>query len=230
MLFRSLELKGISKIYHPGKDNEYRALKKVDLMVEEGEFIAIIGESGAGKSTLLHILGGVETFEEGSYRFKDQEIKKMTDRKISKLRGQEIGFVLQDFGLLGEQTVIKNVSMPLYFDSTPMKEINRKALEAIETIGITELKNKKVRQLSGGQKQRVAIARAIVNTPSVILADEPTGALDGKTSLEIMEVFQKLNSLGKTIIIVTHEMYIADLCRRRITIADGEIIRDERFK
>lgn len=225
-----LELKGISKIYHPGKDNEYRALKKVDLMVEEGEFIAIIGESGAGKSTLLHILGGVETFEEGSYRFKDQEIKKMTDRKISKLRGQEIGFVLQDFGLLGEQTVIKNVSMPLYFDSTPMKEINRKALEAIETIGITELKNKKVRQLSGGQKQRVAIARAIVNTPSVILADEPTGALDGKTSLEIMEVFQKLNSLGKTIIIVTHEMYIADLCRRRITIADGEIIRDERFK
>ena len=225
-----LELKGISKIYHPGKDNEYRALKKVDLMVEEGEFIAIIGESGAGKSTLLHILGGVETFEEGSYRFKDQEIKKMTDRKISKLRGQEIGFVLQDFGLLGEQTVIKNVSMPLYFDSTPMKEINRKALEAIETIGITELKNKKVRQLSGGQKQRVAIARAIVNTSSVILADEPTGALDGKTSLEIMEVFQKLNSLGKTIIIVTHEMYIADLCRRRITIADGEIIRDERFK
>lgn len=225
-----LELKGISKIYHPGKDNEYRALKKVDLMVEEGEFIAIIGESGAGKSTFLHILGGVETFEEGSYRFKDQEIKKMTDRKISKLRGQEIGFVLQDFGLLGEQTVIKNVSMPLYFDSTPMKEINRKALEAIETIGITELKNKKVRQLSGGQKQRVAIARAIVNTPSVILADEPTGALDGKTSLEIMEVFQKLNSLGKTIIIVTHEMYIADLCRRRITIADGEIIRDERFK
>lgn len=224
-----LELKGISKIYHPGKSNEYRALKKVDLMVKEGEFIAIIGESGAGKSTLLHILGGIETFEEGSYRFKDQEIKKMKDRKISKLRGQEIGFVLQDFGLLGEQTVIKNVSMPLYFDSTPMKEINRKALEAIETIGIAELKHKKVRQLSGGQKQRVAIARAIVNRPSVILADEPTGALDGKTSLEIMEVFQKLNSLGKTIIIVTHEMHIADLCRRRITIADGEILQDEYF-
>lgn len=222
-----IEIKDLNKFYNYNKTNEFQALNKVDLTIQDGEFVSIIGKSGAGKSTLLHILGGLEKFESGSYLFDKDKIERLNDKKLSALRGQKIGFVLQDFGLIPEETVLHNVCMPLYFDKTPLKKIKRLGLDALGLVGIKDLAKNMVKNLSGGQKQRVAIARAIVNSPSVILADEPTGALDTATTKEIMDVFENLNKNGKMVIIVTHEMQVAKRTKRIITISDGRIVEDK---
>lgn len=214
----------ITKIYNENKVNSLTALDNVSLEIKQGEMVAITGKSGAGKSTLLHILGCVDRVTDGKYMFQKKLVNKLTNTELARLRSEDIGFVMQDFGLILEETVLHNVMLPLFFDKTKISDMNKKAIIALEKINILELKNKLVRNLSGGQKQRVAIARAIINNPSLLLADEPTGSLDSGTSKEIMSVFKMLNEQGTTIIIVTHEPNIASYCKREIVILDGKII------
>ena len=219
-----IELQSISKTYNPNKPNAFHALKDISLVVHDGEMIAVIGKSGAGKSTLLHILACIDSYEDGEYRIDGTLVKKLTERKLAQIRNEKIGMVMQDFALVEDFTAIENVMLPL--DFAKRKKPNRKqlAMNALKSVGMDSMAKKPVNKLSGGQKQRVAIARAIVNQPSVILADEPTGALDSKTAQEIMEVFKELHHQGKTVIIVTHDMGVAEQCDRIIEIADGQIV------
>ena len=219
-----IEIKNLTKTYNYKKSNAFTALKDISLKIEDGEMLAIVGKSGAGKSTLLHIIGCIDTFEKGEYTIDDIDVHKLSDKKLANIRNEKVGIVMQDFALVEGYTVIANVKIPLYFSRKKKGKANNLALDALEKVGIKELAKKPVNKLSGGQKQRVAIARAIVNDPSFILADEPTGALDTKTSEEIMELFQKLNEDGKTVIIITHDPGVADKCKRRIEISDGKII------
>ena len=219
-----IEIKNLTKTYNYKKSNAFTALKDISLKIEDGEMLAIIGKSGAGKSTLLHIIGCIDTFEKGEYTIDDINIHKLSDKKLAEIRNEKVGIVMQDFALVEEYTVIENVKIPLYFSKKKKGSANTLALEALEKVGIKELAKKPVNKLSGGQKQRVAIARAIVNDPSFILADEPTGALDTKTSAEIMELFKKLNDDRKTVIIITHDPGVAEKCKRKIEISDGKII------
>lgn len=220
-----IEIKDLTKIYNCKKPNAFTALKDISLKIDDGEMVAIIGKSGAGKSTLLHIIGCIDKFEKGTYTIDGVDVHNLSDMKLSKIRNENVGIVMQDFALIEEYTVIENVKIPLYFSRKKKTDkINNIALTALEKTGIKDLANKSVKNLSGGQKQRVAIARAIVNNPSFILADEPTGALDSKTSAEIMELFKSLNNEGKTVIIITHDMEIAGVCNRKIEISDGKII------
>ena len=219
-----IEIKNLTKTYNYKKSNAFTALKDISLKIDDGEMLAIVGKSGAGKSTLLHIIGCIDTFEKGEYTIDDINIHKLSDKKLAEIRNEKVGIVMQDFALVEEYTVIENVKIPLYFSKKKKGNANTLALEALEKVGIKELAKKPVNKLSGGQKQRVAIARAIVNDPSFILADEPTGALDTKTSEEIMELFQKLNEDGKTVIIITHDPGVAEKCKRKIEISDGEIL------
>ncbi len=219
-----IEIKNLTKTYNYKKSNAFTALKDISLKIEDGEMLAIIGKSGAGKSTLLHIIGCIDTFEKGEYSIDDTDVHKLSDKKLAEIRNEKVGIVMQDFALVEEYTVIENVKIPLYFSKKKKGSANTLAIEALEKVGIKDLAKKPVNKLSGGQKQRVAIARAIVNDPSFILADEPTGALDTKTSAEIMELFQKLNDDGKTVIIITHDPGVAEKCKRKIEISDGKII------
>lgn len=219
----------LTKTYKIGKE-KLVALDNVTFTIDDGEFVAIQGTSGAGKSTLLHILGCLDTPDSGSYYLNGKNVFKLNDRKTAKLRNEKIGFVLQDFSLVNHKKVGFNVMLPLYFNNTPRRNMKKMAHEALEAVGIDEQFNKKANQLSGGQRQRVAIARAIVNNPSVIFADEPTGALDSKTSKEVMSLFQKLNEKGIAVIIVTHDNEIADRCDRKIVINDGKIVFDSKKK
>ncbi len=213
--------------YYPVGDTRLHALKDVSFEVAKGEFIAIQGKSGSGKSTLLNILGCLDSFENGEYRFLGEDISRMKDSKTARLRNTHIGFVLQDFSLINNKSVLFNVMLPLYFGKTPYGKMKGKALEALKQVGLADQARKKANQLSGGQRQRVAIARAIVGEPELILADEPTGALDSETSGEIMALFQQMNAGGITILVVTHDDAVAGYCRRRITIKDGAIQTDE---
>lgn len=219
-----IKLSSITKIYNNNKVNAFTALKKVTLSIKSGEMVAIIGKSGAGKSTLLHILACIDSYESGEYTIDGTLVKKLSERQLARIRNEKIGMVMQDFALVEDFTAIENVMLPL--DFAKHKKPNRKqlAMNALKSVGMDSMAKKPVNKLSGGQKQRVAIARAIVNEPSVILADEPTGALDSKTSQEIMDVFKSLNAQGKTVIIVTHDMGIAQQCERIIEIADGKIL------
>lgn len=216
-----IELKNVTKIYNPKKHNQFCALNKISLIINDSEFCAVIGKSGSGKSTLLHILGLLDTFS-GEYIFDNRNIARLKESTSSKLRAAKIGFVKQDFALIEEYSALDNVMLPLY--PIGARDKKKKALTAIEKLGISHLTDKEVSQLSGGEKQRVAIARAIANDPKIILADEPTGALDSKTAAEIMDVFKSLNSEGKTVVIVTHDLSIAKQCGRIIEISDGEIV------
>jgi putative ABC transport system ATP-binding protein len=216
----------IMKTYYPKKENEFKVLKDISFTAEDGEMIAVIGKSGAGKSTLLHILACIDSYDSGEYLLDGILIKKLSERKLAQIRNEKIGMVMQDFALVEDFTALENVMLPL--DFAAKKKSNRKqlALNALQSVGMADYAKKPVNQMSGGQKQRVAIARAIVNEPSVILADEPTGALDSKTAAEIMDVFKSLNQRGKTVIIVTHDMGVAQQCGRIIEIADGALVSD----
>ena len=219
-----IELNNIDKTYNIGKSNAFQALKDVSLTIEDGEMVAIIGKSGAGKSTLMHIIGCIDDFESGTYILNGEDISSIKEGKRAKIRNKDIGIVMQDFALVEDYTAIENVMIPLYFAKGKLLESKKSiAKKALEKVGIGELASKRVNKLSGGQKQRVAIARAIVNNPSILLADEPTGALDVKTSAEIMDVFKELNEQGITVIIITHDMEVAEGCERVIEISDGRI-------
>ncbi|MFR5087916.1 MAG: ABC transporter ATP-binding protein [Clostridium sp.] len=220
-----IEIKNLVKIYNKGKTNEFCALKGIDLSIEEGEMVAIIGKSGAGKSTLLHILAAIDSYDKGSYLVDGVSVGDLKEKDRARFRNQKIGIVMQDYALIDEYTIEENVQIPLIFGKVKGNDVRReKIMTALKNVGLDELAKKPVRQLSGGQKQRVAIARALVNNPAFLLADEPTGALDSKTSGEIMDVFEKLNQGGKTVIIVTHDMEVAARCGRVIEISDGEIV------
>lgn len=217
-----IKLNKITKTYNPKKRNKFTALHDVSLEISDGEFCAVVGKSGSGKSTLLHIIGMLDTFTSGEYLFDEIDVGSISDNKAAKLRAEKIGFVKQDFALIEDYSVVDNVMLPLYPIGSKNKK--KKALAAIKELDIAKLAEKEASQLSGGEKQRVAIARAIVNDPKIILADEPTGSLDTKTSAEIMDVFKNLNSQGKTVVIVTHDPKVAEQCGRIIEISDGMIV------
>ena len=220
-----IQIKNLVKVYNKGKTNEFCALKGIDLSIDEGEMVAIIGKSGAGKSTLLHILAAIDSYDKGSYLVDGVSVGDLKEKDRARFRNQKIGIVMQDYALIDEYTIEENVQIPLIFGKVKGNDVRReKIMTALENVGLAELAKKPVRQLSGGRKQRVAIARALVNNPTFLLADEPTGALDSKTSGEIMDVFEKLNQGGKTVIIVTHDMEVAARCGRVIEISDGEIV------
>ena len=219
-----VKLNNIVKIYNSKKANEFKALHGVSAEIRDGELIAIIGKSGAGKSTLLHILACIDNYQEGEYYIDDVLVKDLSESQYAKIRNEKIGMVMQDFALVEDFTALENVMIPLNFSKKKVSDKKEKALSALKSVGIEELAKKLCSKLSGGQKQRVAIARAIVNEPSMILADEPTGALDTKTSAEIMELFKSLNKQGRTVVIVTHDPKIAEQCGRVIEISDGNIV------
>lgn len=218
-----LTLKNIGKIYNPGKSNSCEALRGAELEIERGDLVAIVGESGSGKSTLLHILGCLDAPTSGEMYFGGRRVNFKSTKRLADYRNKKIGFVLQDFGLILNETALENVCVPLLFSKTPFAKMKSRAKRALDMLNIGKLAGKRCNQLSGGQKQRVAIARALVNDPEIILADEPTGALDSKTSAEIVNTLLELNEKGKTVIIVTHDPKIAARCRRVITITDGNL-------
>ena len=219
-----IEIKNLNKIYLKGKKNMVHALNNINLKIDDRETVALIGESGAGKSTLLHIMSCIDNFD-GEYYLDNIDINKLSESKKSKLRSSKIGIVLQDFALIDDFTVFENVMTPLYFNKK-IKDKKSSVMRALKKTGIASLKSKKVSQLSGGQKQRVAISRALVTNPEYIFADEPTGSLDSKTSDEIIKMLFELNSNGITIVIVTHNLEIANQCHHIIEIEDGNIIKD----
>ena len=219
-----IEIKNITKIYNPGKSNEFTALKDISLTIGDGEMTAIIGKSGAGKSTLLHIMACIDNYQNGEYRIDGTLVKQLSERDSARIRNEKIGMVMQDFALVEDFSALENVLLPLAFAKNKKSDRRETAMKALSSVGMAEYAKKPVNKLSGGQKQRVAIARAIVNEPSMILADEPTGALDSKTSAEIMEVFKSLNRQGKTVVIVTHDLEVARQCGRIIEISDGRIV------
>ena len=219
-----IQLREIHKIYNQKKANEFKALNGVSLTIEDGEMVAIIGKSGAGKSTLLHILACIDSYESGEYRIDDVLVKNTSEKQLARIRNEKIGMVMQDYALIDDFTAIQNVMLPLDFAKKTMSHKKEMALQALDVVQMKQYADKSVNQLSGGQKQRIAIARAIVNKPSMILADEPTGALDSKTSAEIMKLFHDLHDQGRTIVIVTHDRNIADQCERIIQIEDGRIL------
>ena len=222
-----IELKSIKKTYSNGKvAPPLFVLNDINLKVQEGELVAVKGASGSGKSTLLHILGCLDKPTDGLYLLNGIDIAKKPSTELSRIRNKTFGFVLQHFALIEEDTVLENVGVPLFFAKVPFSQIDKFSTEKLQYLGIAELAQKRVSKLSGGEKQRVAIARALVNNPNVILADEPTGSLDTKNARLIMEIFKSLNKQGKTIIIVTHDDFIAESCNRIITISDGTIVDD----
>ncbi len=215
-----IDLLGITKTYTTGSQS-LQVLKGVDLAVETGELVAIMGSSGSGKSTLLNILGLLDGYDEGMYRLDGKNMAKLTERRAAELRREMLGFVFQSFNLIGFKSAAENVALPLYYQKVPRKERLRRSHELLERVGLLEWADHLPSQMSGGQKQRVAIARALVAQPRVILADEPTGALDSATSEEVMSLLKELNSEGMTMVVVTHEAEIAAECQRTIRLRDG---------
>ncbi|NOY59023.1 MAG: ABC transporter ATP-binding protein [Calditrichaeota bacterium] len=221
-----IELKEIEKTYEIGTV-QVPALKKINLTIAKNEYVAIMGPSGSGKSTLMNILGCLDTASGGVYSLNDNDVSAMTDDQLAEIRNREIGFVFQTFNLLPRANSLHNVELPLIYNGTPASQRKKMAQNALEKVGLADRMHHRPNELSGGQRQRVAIARALVNNPSIILADEPTGNLDSRTGEEIMEIFETLHEVGNTIILVTHEEYIAEHSNRIIRLRDGLIERDE---
>ncbi|MCR1935405.1 ABC transporter ATP-binding protein [Clostridium tepidum] len=222
-----LIVKDVEKTYNTGKIS-FKALKGISLQIEKGEFTSIMGPSGSGKSTFMNILGCLDKMDKGEYILNGRNVTDLTENDLAYVRNKEIGFVFQAFNLLPRMTILDNVELPMVYAGVPLKERRERALSALEKVGLIERINHRPNEISGGQKQRVAIARAIVNNPSVIMADEPTGNLDTKSSLEIIKIFQNLNNEGSTIIMVTHEPDIAKYTKRIVKFKDGHIISDEK--
>ena len=224
-----ISLKNLHKSYKIG-DSSLHVLKGIDLTVEEGELVAIMGSSGSGKSTLLNILGMLDLADKGAYRLDNVLIKDLTETTAAKYRNQFLGFVFQSFNLISYKNAMENVALPLYYQGLGRKPRQQKAVEYLDKVGLKEWATHLPSELSGGQKQRVAIARAMASQPKLLLADEPTGALDSKTSKEVMGLIQQINNTGKTILVVTHELDIARMCKRVVKLKDGLIIEDQKVK
>jgi putative ABC transport system ATP-binding protein len=222
-----ISIKNLHKSYKMG-DSSLHVLKGIELQIAEGELVAIMGSSGSGKSTLLNILGMLDTADEGEYRLDKVLIKDLTETIAAKYRNLFLGFVFQSFNLINYKNAVENVALPLYYQGLARKIRQQKALEYLDKVGLKEWATHLPSELSGGQKQRVAIARAMASQPKVLLADEPTGALDSKTSNEVMGLIQQINREGKTILVVTHELDIAHMCKRIITLKDGIIVEDQK--
>lgn len=224
-----IEIKNLHKSYQMGK-NELHVLKGIDFEAEEGELVAIMGSSGSGKSTLLNILGLLDVANSGEYRLDGVVMKDLNETKAAKYRNKFLGFVFQSFNLINYKTALENVTLPLYYQGVSRKERQKKAMKYLELVGLKDWSHHLPNELSGGQKQRVAIARAMAAEPKVILADELTGALDSTTSYEVMDLIQKINDQGNTILVVTHENDIAHMCKRIIYLKDGIIEKDEKIE
>lgn len=218
----------LKKIYNKGKINQFKALSEVSFTVYQGEILAITGKSGSGKSTLLHILGCLDRYDEGEYLLNGRKIWNLRDGEMARIRNEHIGIVMQNFALVEEFTAFDNVLLPLDFSRKRMDGKKARALKALEMVDMKEYANQKTQTLSGGQKQRVAIARSIINSPDILLADEPTGALDTQTTGEIIELFLRLKKNGMTVIIVTHDPLVAACCQRIIQLQDGKITEKAR--
>ena len=221
-----IEIENISKIYEVGTE-KVGALQGVSLNIDENEYLAIMGPSGSGKSTLMNVLGCLDTPTSGIYKFVNNLVSEMNDDQLAEIRNREIGFVFQTFNLLPRATALHNVELPMIYNGTPAAKRKKMAKESLELVGLGDRMTHRPNELSGGQRQRVAIARALVNKPKIILADEPTGNLDTRTGEEIMEIFEDIHDQGNTIILVTHEEYIAEHTNRIIRLRDGRIERDE---
>ena len=224
-----LKINNLHKSYKMG-DSSLHVLKGIDLHVDKGEMVAIMGSSGSGKSTLLNIIGILDELDSGEYTLDGIEIKDLTEKKAAQYRNKFLGFVFQSFNLINFKNALENVALPLYYQGQKRKERQEKAMFHLEKVGLADWSTHLPNELSGGQKQRVAIARALAAEPKLLLADEPTGALDSATSHEIMQFLQQLNDEGKTILIVTHEEDISLMCKRRVRLKDGVIMEDKKVK
>lgn len=222
-----LVIENLHKSYDTGK-SKLHVLKGINLNISEGEFVSIMGSSGSGKSTLLNIIGILDEKDTGVYDLDGIPIERLSEVKAAEYRSRFLGFIFQSFNLIGYKTALENVALPLYYQNVPRKERNQKALEYLEKVGLAQWANHLPNEMSGGQKQRVAIARALITNPKVILADEPTGALDSKTTYDIMKLLQEINREGKTIIVVTHENDVAAQTKRNVVLKDG-IIESDKF-
>jgi putative ABC transport system ATP-binding protein len=222
-----ISITGLRKIYHMGSI-EVRALDGIDLEVDAGDYLAVMGPSGSGKSTLMNLIGCLDTPTSGEYILNNQPVSGLDDSELARIRNREIGFVFQTFNLLSRATALANVELPLIYARMPAAKRRQLALEALERVGLGDRVKHQPNELSGGQRQRVAVARALVNKPSILLADEPTGNLDSKTSEEIMALFNELNAAGNTIVLVTHEEDIAAHASRTIRLLDGRVVSDGR--
>ena len=222
-----IEIKDLKKIYNLG-DIEVPALNGININIDKNEYLAIMGPSGSGKSTMMNIIGCLDVPTEGEYHLNNQDVSKLSDDELAVIRNKEIGFVFQTFNLLPRADALHNVELPMIYSGINRAQRRQMAMDALERVGLGDRVHHKPNELSGGQRQRVAIARALVNNPSIILADEPTGNLDSKTGEEIMEVFEQIHEAGNTIILITHEEYIANHSNRAIRLLDGLVLSDER--
>ncbi|HRU96077.1 ABC transporter ATP-binding protein [Ruminococcus sp. XPD3002] len=228
---RVIEMSNIIKRYYIGQPNELQILNGMNITVHEGEFVAIVGASGSGKSTLMNIIGALDRPTEGTYHLNGTDVSRLNDKQLSQIRNKEIGFVFQTFNLISKSNALKNVELPMLYAGKSRKERRQRALELLKLVEMSDRASHKPNELSGGQKQRVAIARAMANDPSIILADEPTGALDSKTGHLVMDIFHKLHKEeGKTIVLITHSPELAAETDRIITISDGNIVSDTGYK
>jgi putative ABC transport system ATP-binding protein len=222
-----IEIKDLKKIYNLG-DIEVPALNGINIGIDKNEYLAIMGPSGSGKSTMMNIIGCLDVPTEGEYHLNNQDVSKLTDDELAVIRNKEVGFVFQTFNLLPRADALHNVELPMIYSGMNRAQRRQMAMDALERVGLGDRVHHKPNELSGGQRQRVAIARALVNKPSIILADEPTGNLDSKTGEEIMEIFEQLHEAGNTIILITHEEYIANHSNRTIRLLDGLVQSDQR--